>query len=102
MDDDKKHSAFEEAWKEMTVHDYADRPDAATLGLYDGTTHVEAHLAEFEKFSRACNWSEEERIFGLGGSLVGMAGTVLFDDKNWASSAALIQALTDMFGVGGR
>jgi len=101
-DDDNRHSAFEEAWKEMTVQDYADHSDAPTLGLYDGKTPVEAHLAEFEKFARASNWGEEERIFGLGGSLVGMASTVLYNEENWESSAALILALMDMFGVGGR
>jgi len=71
----------------------------AKLGFYDGSTPVDIYLFRFENFSKFFDWSEEERLFHLAGSLTEEASNILWDDGASSSSKALIRLLKFRFGV---
>ena len=49
------------------------------LGTYDGSTCVEAFLANVKKFVAFLQWDEETKLFHLCMSLRGLAGQLLWD-----------------------
>ena len=73
-------------------------PPTIKLGVYDGSTPLETHLAKFENCSSYYGWNEKERLCHLRASLDGHAGQILWEAGPSSTESEIVKLLRNRFG----